>query len=189
MKEKIKAIILLILFILILIMINKMLEKQSKNTVNTTVGRNEIYSKNIENVQESKLVAEGNIVTENNEKVNSNLNENVDNDSNETSSIEQVIEVTEESFEEEVLKSDKTVLIDFYADWCNPCKILSPIVEEVAKENPNIKVVKIDVDVNEELSYEYRTYSIPTLVVIRNGKEVNRSVGVISKEEILELIK
>ena len=102
---------------------------------------------------------------------------------------DKVIKVTEENFEEEVLKSDKKVLIDFYADWCGPCKVLSPIVEEVAKENPDIKVVKINVDENNELSYKYKTYSIPTLVVIENGVEVNRAVGAIPKDSILELVK
>ncbi|MBR3614827.1 MAG: thioredoxin [Clostridia bacterium] len=110
-------------------------------------------------------------------------NENIANEAG------KVIEVTETTFEEEVLKSDKTVLIDFYADWCGPCKILSPIIEEVAKENPDLKVVKIDVDKNESLAYEYRAYSIPTLVVIENGVEVNRAVGAIPKKDVLELIK
>ena len=109
--------------------------------------------------------------------------------SNEEESGMEIMNITSANFEEEVLNSDKTVLIDFYADWCNPCKILSPIVEEVAIENPNIKVVKIDVDSNEKLAYEYRTYSIPTLVVIENGVEVNRVVGMVSKSDLLEMVK
>lgn len=127
-------------------------------------------------------------------------NENIENSNNIITENEQkipvtslydgnVIVVTEENFEDEVLKADKTVLVDFYADWCGPCKILSPIIEEVAKENPNLKVVKIDVDQNQNLVYEYKAYSIPTLVVIENGKETNRAVGAIPKEEVLELIK
>ena len=70
-----------------------------------------------------------------------------------------------------------------------PCKVLSPTVEAIAKENPNLKVVKINVDENESLAYEYRAFSIPTLVVIENGEEVNRAVGAIPKESILDLVK
>lgn len=80
-------------------------------------------------------------------------------------------------------------VIDFYADWCGPCKILSPIVDEVAEENEKIKVVKINIDQEENLAVEYQILSIPTLVVIKNGKEVKRSVGVVDKEEILDLVK
>lgn len=95
----------------------------------------------------------------------------------------------EKNFEEEVLKSEGKVLVDFYADWCGPCKMLSPTVDEVASENDDIKVVKIDVDESQEVAIKYQIMSIPTLVVIKNGKEVNRSVGVIDKEEILSMIK
>lgn len=101
----------------------------------------------------------------------------------------EVLKVTSENFEEEVLKSDKTVLIDFYADWCGPCKMLSPIIDDVAKENENIKVVKIDVDTAQDLAIEYQVMSIPTVVVIKDGQELNRSVGVVSKSEILEMVK
>ena len=121
--------------------------------------------------------------------VNSVIEENLSQDVVENEESKVSIEVTEATFESEVLKSDKTVLIDFYADWCNPCKILSPILEEVARENPDIKLVKIDVDTNENLAYEYRAYSIPTLVVIKDGKEVTRAVGAMPKEDVLELIK
>ena len=121
--------------------------------------------------------------------VNSVIEENLSQDVVENEESKVSIEVTEATFESEVLKSDKTVLVDFYADWCNPCKILSPILEEVARENPDIKLVKIDVDTNENLAYEYRAYSIPTLVVIKDGKEVKRAVGAMPKEDVLELIK
>ena len=100
-----------------------------------------------------------------------------------------ILKVTNENFESEVLQSDQTVLIDFYADWCGPCKMLSPIVTEVAKENPDVKVVKIDVDAEQDLAIEYQVMSIPTLVVIKNGNEVNRAVGLIDKSEILSLIQ
>ncbi len=112
----------------------------------------------------------------NNETKNNNVQSNV-------------LEVDDENFESEVLKSDKTVLIDFYADWCGPCKVLSPIVEEVASENDDIKVVKINIDEAIIIANQYGIMSIPTLVVIKNGEEVNRTVGVISKTEIIDMVK
>lgn len=100
-----------------------------------------------------------------------------------------ILRVTSQNFEEEVLKSDKTVLVDFYADWCGPCKMLSPIVDEVAKEMNEIKVVKVNVDEAQDLAMNYQVMSIPTLVVIKNGKEAKRSVGLIDKSEIKNLVK
>lgn len=102
---------------------------------------------------------------------------------------EMVIEINSENFATVVLKSDKTVLIDFYANWCGPCKMLSPIVEQFASENDDIKVVKINVDNEQDLAVEYGVMSIPTLVVIKNGQEANRVVGLISKDEIKNLVK
>lgn len=100
-----------------------------------------------------------------------------------------IINVNKDNFQTEVLNSEKTVLIDFYADWCGPCKMLSRVVEQFASENEDIKVVKINVDDEQELAIEYGVMSIPTLVVIKNGQEVNRSVGLISKDDILNLVK
>ena len=100
-----------------------------------------------------------------------------------------VIKVNDNNFEEEVLKSNIPVLVDFYADWCGPCKMLSPTVDEVAVENDDIKVVKVNVDESQEVAIKYQVMSIPTLVVIKNGNEINRSVGVVDKEEILSMIK
>ena len=108
---------------------------------------------------------------------------------NEEESTMEVLKVTSENFEEEVLKSDKTVLIDFYADWCGPCKMLSPIIESVANENEDIKVVKINVDNAQDLAIEYQVMSIPTIGVIKDGQEVNRTVGVVSKSQIEEMVK
>lgn len=164
MKEKIKIILLIIIFVICLIGINKLL--------------------NFENQKIS--INETNIITNN--LTEENTAKSYENDNNELYIDEVVKEVTEENFNEEVLNSDKTVLIDFYADWCGPCKQLSPRVEEVAKEKKNIKFVKIDVDKNYELSMKYQTMSIPTLVVIKNGEEINRAVGLISKSEIINLI-
>lgn len=83
---------------------------------------------------------------------------------------------------------DKKILVDFYADWCGPCKMLSPIIDEVAQENDDIKVVKVNVDESSDIALEYKVMSIPTLVVIKNGQEVARSIGVIDKSEIKNML-
>ena len=114
--------------------------------------------------------------------------ENIINENKEEESMS-VVKVNDSTFEQEVLKSNIPVLVDFYADWCGPCKMLSPTVDEVASENDDIKVVKVNVDESQETAIKYQVMSIPTLVVIKNGNEVNRSVGVIDKEEILDMIK
>lgn len=101
----------------------------------------------------------------------------------------EVLEVMSDQFEEEVLKSEKPVLVDFYADWCGPCKMLSPIVDEIANENSDIKVCRINIDANQDLAVQYNVMSIPTLVVIKSGKEVNRAVGVLPKNEIVDMLK
>lgn len=108
---------------------------------------------------------------------------------NEEENLMEVLKVTSENFEEEVLKSDKTVLIDFYADWCGPCKMLSPIIDAVANENEDLKVVKVNVDDAQNLAIQYQVMSIPTIVIIKEGKEINRSVGLISKSEVEEMVK
>ena len=101
----------------------------------------------------------------------------------------EILKVTSANFEEEVLKSEKPVLIDFYADWCGPCKMISPVVEAVAKENEDIKVVKVNVDDAQDLAIKYEVMSIPTLVVIKDGEEANRTIGLIDKNQILNMIK
>ena len=97
-----------------------------------------------------------------------------------------IIEVNKDNFEEEVLKSDKKVLVDFWADWCGPCKMLSPVIDKLAEE---LEVCKVNVDTEPTISIEYNIMSIPTLLVFENCVEVNRSVGLVSKEEVLELLK
>ena len=87
------------------------------------------------------------------------------------------------NFEKEVINSDKKVLVDFNASWCGPCRMLAPIVEEIS-ERKDIKVVSIDVDEEENLAQEYGVSSIPCLVVFKDGKEINRSIGFIQKDEI-----
>lgn len=86
------------------------------------------------------------------------------------------------------INEDK-VLVDFYATWCGPCKLISPIIEEVSKENENIKVIKIDVDKFPELSRKYGIMSIPTLIVFSKGKEVKKHIGYLEKEGIEDLLK
>lgn len=100
-----------------------------------------------------------------------------------------VLKITSENFKSEVLESSQKVLIDFYADWCDPCKMIGPVVEEIAEEHSDVKVVKIDVDNAEDIAIKYQIMSIPTLVVVKDGQEVNRSIGLISKEKIEELIE
>jgi len=100
----------------------------------------------------------------------------------------EVLKIAADNFKKEVLEESKTVLIDFYADWCGPCKMLAPVLEEIAKENTNTKFVKINVDDAQDLAMEYNVMSIPTLVVIKNGKEVNRVVGLVSKSELMGII-
>ena len=100
-----------------------------------------------------------------------------------------VIDVKTADFETEVLKSDRTVLVDFWAVWCGPCRMLSPVVDQVAEENPDIKVCKVNVDEEQQLAIKYGVMSIPTLLVFKGGELVNQSVGVIPKEEVLNLIK
>ncbi len=99
-----------------------------------------------------------------------------------------VLKITSENFDE-VKNSDKPVLIDFYADWCGPCKMVSPIVDQIAEENPNIIVGKVNVDDEEDLAASFGVMSIPMLVVLKNGEVANKSVGVQPKEKILEMVK
>ncbi len=100
-----------------------------------------------------------------------------------------VTEITMANFESEVLNSDKTVLVDFWASWCGPCKMLSPVVDEIAEENPDVKVCKINVDDEPGLAGQFNVMSIPTLLVFKDGKVAASSVGVRPKNMILDLLK
>lgn len=100
-----------------------------------------------------------------------------------------ILKVNNDSFEKEVLQSSQKVLVDFYADWCGPCKMLSPIINEVSEEYKGAKFVKLNIDEEQYLAIKYNVMSIPTLLVFNNGKEIKRSVGLISKAEILDLLK
>jgi len=99
-----------------------------------------------------------------------------------------VITITKENFNKEVLESAKPVLLDFWASWCGPCRMVSPIIDEIAAESPGIKVGKINVDEQNELAANFNVMSIPTLVVIRDGKVVNKAVGVRPKQQILSML-
>ena len=97
--------------------------------------------------------------------------------------------ITNSNYAQEVLSSDKPVLLDFWAPWCAPCRMVLPIVEEIAGERDDIKVGKVNVDEEMALARQFRVMSIPTLVVIKDGKVVKKSTGALPKEEILELLK
>jgi len=99
-----------------------------------------------------------------------------------------VITVTSQNFEEEVANSEKPVLIDFWASWCGPCRMLSPIVDEIAQERSDVKVCKVNVDDEQELAGRFGVMSIPTLIVIQHGQVKNKSVGVVPKASILSMI-
>lgn len=99
-----------------------------------------------------------------------------------------IVKINKDNFEQEILHSEKKVLLDFYADWCGPCKMLGPIVNEIADEHPEYKVCKINVDEESELAAAYDVMSIPALFVIEDGKVVNESLGVKPKAQILEML-
>lgn len=99
-----------------------------------------------------------------------------------------VVKINKENFESEVIKSNKPVLLDFYADWCGPCRMVGPIVSEIAEERSDVKVGKINVDEQPELAALFQVMSIPMLAVIKNGKLVNQAVGFRPKQQILRML-
>lgn len=99
-----------------------------------------------------------------------------------------VIAVTNETFEQEVLRSDVPVIVDFWASWCGPCRMLAPILDQVASERPDVKIAKINVDEQMELASRFGIVSIPTLIVFKNGQPVNKSMGVKPKADILAML-
>ncbi len=100
-----------------------------------------------------------------------------------------ITNITEENLASNVLANGNTVLLDFYATWCAPCKLLAPTINEVAQENEGIIVGKVDIDQHQKLCDEFSVTSVPTLIVLRGGKEVTRHMGVLSKDEILEMMR
>ncbi|MBQ4641070.1 MAG: thioredoxin [Oscillospiraceae bacterium] len=99
-----------------------------------------------------------------------------------------VLHITKETFENEVLKSDKPVLLDFWASWCGPCRMVGPVLDEIAEEREDIKVCKVNVDDEPELAAAYQISSIPTLMVVKDGKIVNQSLGAKPKAQILAML-
>jgi thioredoxin 1 len=96
--------------------------------------------------------------------------------------------ITKENFENEVLKSEQVVLLDFFATWCGPCRMVGPIIDEIAEENSSVKVGKVDVDAESELATKFQVYSIPTLVVMKDGKVLSQETGAKSKDQILKML-
>lgn len=100
-----------------------------------------------------------------------------------------IINLTKDSYHNEVMETEKVVIIDFWATWCGPCKMMAPVVEEVAKDYPDVKVCKVNVDEEPELSNAFKIVSIPTIVIIKNGEIIDSVVGYRPKEDIEKIIK
>lgn len=100
-----------------------------------------------------------------------------------------VVEVNSTNFEREVLQSDKPVLLDFSATWCGPCKMLAPIIENVATKHEGVKVAKLDIDQVPEVATKYRVQSVPTVLVFKGGKEVARQVGLVPEAKLVDLVR
>lgn len=99
-----------------------------------------------------------------------------------------VLHITKDTFHAEVLESEKTVLLDFWATWCGPCRMIGPVLEEVAQEREDVKVCKIDVDQEPELAKQFQIMSIPTLIVMEKGKIINQALGAMPKNSVLALL-
>ncbi len=171
MKEKIIFILIVIILIAILICSSLFIDSETKKVISSN---NKLASG--ENAIES--ISSGEIALE-----NTNLGETP------SSSSETSIYLTEDEFEEKVLNSNKKILVDFYADWCPPCKMLDPILEEVLARHPEITYYKINVDKNENLASQYHIYYIPTLILFENGQKLNESTGAIPEEAVEALLQ
>ena len=99
-----------------------------------------------------------------------------------------LLKLTRDNFENEALSSEIPVLVDFYAEWCGPCRMLGPVIDEIAEEADSFKVAKINIDEQPELATKYQVMSVPTLVVFKNGEVVNRITGVTSKQKIMDML-
>lgn len=180
MSKKIKYIIFfigIIAFIGGMILISNFLEDTA-----VTSKKSKTSKKDINEVQDS--LDNMDIFADKPGEIQTNPNKN-----NVQEKLDNILEVTEKTFEKEVLKSNKKVLVDFYADWCGPCQMMHPILEEIAEENPDIKVVQVNVDYNYDLSMEYGAMSIPMFIAFEDGKEIDSIVGAVDKEYLLEMFE
>lgn len=100
-----------------------------------------------------------------------------------------VVKLTTGNFEQEVIQAEQAVLVDFYADWCGPCKMMGPVVEEIASEAADVKVCKINIDENIEVAQRYGVMSIPTFIAFKNGTVAGKQVGAVPKSALLDLVK
>lgn len=100
-----------------------------------------------------------------------------------------IVTITKDNFQEEVLNAKQPVLVDFWAAWCGPCRMLSPVVDEIAAENASVKICKVNIDEESAIAAEYGVMSIPTLILFRDGQVANKSIGVVPKSEIEEMLK
>ncbi len=100
----------------------------------------------------------------------------------------EILHITKDTFQKEVLESDKTVLLDFWATWCGPCRMIAPVLEEVAQEREDVKVCKINVDEEPELAQQFQIMSIPTLIVMEQGRITNKALGAMPKASVLALL-
>ncbi len=171
MSKKVLLIILIVLFILFLFGVSKFLEN---NYMIQSVNKDA----NLENKVEE--------LPSGNEDNNSYYEETpsaIDSSSNTVSILHEI------DFESAVLKADKKVVIDFYADWCEPCNIISPMIEEIAEETKNVSFYRVNVDENNDLANRYRIIYLPTLILFESGEEQDRFIGVGYKEDLLDFIK
>lgn len=99
-----------------------------------------------------------------------------------------ILHISKNNFQQEVMESDRVVLLDFWADWCGPCRMIAPTLDEIAEEHPEVKVCKINVDQEPELAVQFQVSSIPSLFVLKDGKVVSRSIGVKPKQQILGML-
>ena len=178
MKNKIFILVLFLIFILSLIIASILVKTNYEN--NATSSENTVIEGTMqEELTKTEIAPEEEIISDDLEQ--NNIYDEAVNTA--------LLELSGDEFEEKVLKADKKVLVDFYADWCLPCHMFSPVVEEVAKENENVYFYRINVDENDNLANRYKIMYLPTLICFESGEELNRFIGAGNKEDVLELIK
>ena len=193
--KKLAILIGLILFISLLVFSNSIVKNEEIEDITNEDKANLVEEKQVNDADNEKIEeAKEEVIEEKDigevskeeiktEEMNLEISEN-----NDIEILEGVIEINGDDFNNVVLNSEKKVLVDFYADWCGPCNMLSPIVADVSKEKTDVKFVKVNVDNEPNLSSKYKVMYLPTLVVFENGQVVNTSVGLINKEQVLDLL-